>query len=535
MTRTGAARRWWLGIVLGGAILLPLVYSCTEDERLAPRNPSSTLRGDGQGGNPFGPPFQVPVPLANDQGISPVMTGIVIPAGVVATVAVTGLLTYTVNSAAVAACPPPLPAPISPGDLTVVGPAGFLPVNDPRFNGGYRGGEVDVYESTDNNPPPYGIRLQFQPQDASAGTVTATVTGFPPLGRLWVVRPPSFPSSCGVGAGTPHPTSIPGFIVSGSQVLSADFASGGGGGGGPPVQIAASAKGSGSVSTANPNGSFTAKGLTFTPPENTIKLHATVGPPELAPRLVWQVQPDPHHFPTPVLTRPTSGADAVFLVLPVGVLRWPMTHRASLDLAPKQLSYVFTASLQDDQGQTHTSSPVTVTQNDTDTVREEYVEFGRNDPYTNDIPIPADFEATVDPDSHWSAANLNGGDYTLYSAHLIMLQGLDDIWFLIQQDLPAFFRFELTSVYRNPVHHVFHITSSGLWNNSAHQYGIAADIRITDQPVRPDYFFALVRLAAHDPVVSACVEPKQAIIAGNTAGILDHAHVDWMPTCEPRW
>jgi len=229
MTGRDAARRWWVGVILGGAILLPLVYSCTEDARLAPRSPFSAPRGDGQAGNPFGPPFQVPVPASNDQGISPVITGIVIPPGVVATVTVTGFLQYTVNAAATIACPsPPFPPPLSPGDLTTVGPAGFVPVRDPRFTGGYQGGEVQVYESTDNNPPPYGIRLQFQPQDPSAGTVTATVTGLPPLGRLWVVRPPSFPSSCGVNAGTPNPTSIPGFLVSGSQTLSADFPGAGG-------------------------------------------------------------------------------------------------------------------------------------------------------------------------------------------------------------------------------------------------------------------------------------------------------------------
>ncbi len=219
MTSTDSTRSWWVGVILGGAITLPLVYSCTSDDRLAPPSPSSALRAAEQSADPFGPQFQVPVPQFNDQGIAPVMTAIVIPPGAVATVTVTGFLTYTANPAFAAACPPPLPAPFSPGNLTTVGPAGFLPVLDPRFNGGYRGGEVDVYESTDNNPPPNGIKLQFQPQDASAGTVTATVQGFPPLGRLWVVRPPSFPSSCG----TPQGPSISGFFVSGSQTLSAAF------------------------------------------------------------------------------------------------------------------------------------------------------------------------------------------------------------------------------------------------------------------------------------------------------------------------
>src|SRR5260370_11675302 len=155
MTGRDAARRSWVGVVLGGAILLPLVYSCTEDVRLAPRSPFGTLRGDGQAGNPFGPPFQVPVPASNDQGISPITTGIVIPPGAVAPLTVTGFLHYAVSAAATIACPsPPFPPPLSPGDLTTVGPAGFVPVRDPRFNGGVRGGGGAGCPSADSKPPP---------------------------------------------------------------------------------------------------------------------------------------------------------------------------------------------------------------------------------------------------------------------------------------------------------------------------------------------------------------------------------------------
>jgi hypothetical protein len=223
MTGTDSTRPWWVGFVVG-AILLPVVYSCTSDDRLAPPSPSVALLAAGQTAGTFPGTSQVPVPKFNDVGIAPVMTGIVIPPGVDARVTVTGFLTYTVNGAAVVLCPPPLPAPISPGNLTMVGPAGFVPVQDPRFFGGYQGGEVQVYESTDNDPPPNGIKLQFHPQDPSAGTVTATVRGLPPLGRLWVVRPPSFPASCAVNAGTPGGFSVHGYFVSGSQTLSADFA-----------------------------------------------------------------------------------------------------------------------------------------------------------------------------------------------------------------------------------------------------------------------------------------------------------------------
>ncbi|HYL20953.1 MAG TPA: hypothetical protein VEU74_04260 [Gemmatimonadales bacterium] len=539
MTGRDASRRWWVGAILGGMMLLPLVYSCTEDDRFAPMNRFTTLRADGQAADPFGPPFQVPVPEFNDQGVGPVMTGIVIPPGVQAKVTVTGFLTYSVNDAYLAACPLPLPAPFSPGDLRTVGPAGFLPVLDPRFNGGYRGGEVDVYESTDNQPPPNGIKLQFQPQDASAGTVTATVQGFPPLGRLWVVRPPSFPSSCGTSQGS----SVSGFLVSGSQTLTADFAGGGGGGWTTPpcpptVTISASAKGSGSVSADNPNGSFTAKGTTQTPAEDTLKLHATVSPMSLAARVTWQVKADPQHFPTPILPTPSPGADAVFTVLPLLPGRWPLDHASSLTLAPKQLSFVFTASVQDDQGQTHTSSPVTVTQDDTDTVREEYVEFARHNPYTLDIPLREDFVANVDAAGHFATTgpnSLNGGDYDVYWAQSFMLDGLDGMWFDVQQWLPSFAGFVLTSVFRNPVHHVYHINPVPLQNNSAHQYGLAADIRVRDQPLPPRRFFVMLERAARDPVVSACFEPLSSITNGNPSAVPDHVHVDWMPICDSGW
>src|SRR5260370_4823212 len=171
MTGRDAARRSWVGVVLGGAILLPLVYSCTEDVRLAPRSPFGTLRGEGQAGNHFGPPFQVPVPASNDQGISPITTGIVIPPGAVATVTVTGFLHYAVNAAATIACPsPPFPPPLSPGDLTTVGPAGFVPVRDPRFNGGEPGGGGQGHRSNSHKPPPPPIKPRPPPPHATAPT-----------------------------------------------------------------------------------------------------------------------------------------------------------------------------------------------------------------------------------------------------------------------------------------------------------------------------------------------------------------------------
>jgi hypothetical protein len=82
---------------------------------------------------------------------------------------------------------------------------------------------------------------------------------------------------------------------------------------------------------------------------------------------------------------------------------------------------------------------------------------------------------------------------------------------------------------------VFHLGSPPHWNNSAHQYGLAADIVIFGQPVPPKVFFAQLELAAHDWRVGACFEPAATIKEDSPTGTLDHAHVDWMPTCAPEW
>jgi hypothetical protein len=224
MIKTRAVR-WW-PLVLCGAALIPLVYACEQDQRIAAPTtpPISRPLADTYTG-PLGSSYQIGAPNTNLDAVGPSMTQIVIPAGRLVTVTVSGTITYTANSAVLLPIPDgcgPLGLSPSPGNLTTVGPAGFPPTKDPRFNGVAVGGQVEVYESDAFHPPPYGIRLQFQPQDAQASVVTATVQGFPNLGRLWVYRPPSFPGGCATHSGTPQAGFLPSHFASGSQLLDTD-------------------------------------------------------------------------------------------------------------------------------------------------------------------------------------------------------------------------------------------------------------------------------------------------------------------------
>jgi hypothetical protein len=285
--------------------------------------------------------------------------------------------------------------------------------------------------------------------------------------------------------------------------------------------------------------SFTGK-QSGTPDESAIKLHAEVTPAELAPGVKWEVKADPGHYPNPpnVNAEPTGG-DAVFTVTPLTPDRWPRDHEQSRELLPKQFSYVFTASVQDAQGQTHRSNEETATQDEIDTIREEYVEFGRHDPGTGNIPVRDVFQRKTS--DHFKVWELNSGDYSLYWVQDVMLKGLERMRDMLEADYAVrnldFSGFVLSSAFRNPVHHRFHTDPdprNELTNDSPHQYGLAADIKIDNQPIPAEAFFEKLNWLAKYSAVGACFEPKVSI-TNNGKRKLDHAHVDWRNRCGSGW
>jgi hypothetical protein len=486
-----------------GLVVALLVSACVRDEHvLSPKEPRVNAQS---AGGPLGPPLELDIPQHNEQGFPSKQTGFVVPPGVIIKATVSGLLTYNANPGRII-CQPGVPLVIPPGGFTTIGPIGFPDV--PGYT--YIGGAALVSLGTDIDP---GEVIQMTPHDPQAPTVSGTIAG---PGVVWITRHASFPGSCS-SEGTGYQ---PDYFVSGSQTLTVEIVSP------PTVTITAS------VTTPNPGVSFTTK-----PAEATIGLHASVTPADVAPRVKWRVEPNPAHFPTPPLPDPMpEGAEASFLVklvTPLGEARWPHEHLASRDLAPKQLSYRLTATVQDDAGQTHESNAVTATQDEIDTIREEYVELSRP-------RIPDRGVWGTNASTHFTPNDLNQADYTLYWAENVMLDGLEAMRSLLQTSyadggLP-FSGLPLKSAFRNPVHHRFHISSKRLTNDSPHMYGIAADIGISGQPVSPDAFFRKLRRFAKDPEVDACFEPAAMIRKGSRDGTtLDHAHVDWRAVCPKGW
>lgn len=147
----------------------------------------------------------------------------------------------------------------------------------------------------------------------------------------------------------------------------------------------------------NPGGSFIVQA-----PENVIRLEALVTPSDLAPMVEWEIEDDPDDFVNtmPPAARP-RGASTSFAVPATNISpgagnftpgpgvnpgRWPKAGRVhhdtltpvekAADLRKKSLGYRITA-LVTSGGQTFRSQPVLVRQDEIDTVREEYVEFGQ--------------------------------------------------------------------------------------------------------------------------------------------------------------
>ena len=277
-----------------------------------------------------------------------------------------------------------------------------------------------------------------------------------------------------------------------------------------------------SVHTANA-GSFTTL-----PDERTITMTAVTVPASLADSVHWTVTDyagDQVPSIPPDSDSLARGAAISWRVPKQDSVRWhAFSHPGTLN--QKSLAYVIVASVTDATGATVHSAPDTLKQDETDTMREEYIELVRDT-----VPTRDRFGMAQSP--HFLPGGLNSGDYSRYIAEPVLLNGLEALRSKMGSALGQETPLQITSGYRNPVHHSVH--DSLPHPESTHEYGVAADLRIVNQAESPDRFFEYLRKAAKDPSVRACLEPAEAIRNGNHDHSLNHAHVDWRATCPKNW
>jgi hypothetical protein len=211
---------------------------------------------------------------------------------------------------------------------------------------------------------------------------------------------------------------------------------------------------------AGPNtaGSFTTRAG-----ENVIRLEAHVTPASLAPQVQWSItdSPDDEVLTAPLAMPPATGASSSFTVPRANERksRWPANHPGRL--IQKALAYKAAASIVY-QGKTYSAQPVTVKQDESDVLRQEYI----------DLAVPQGIIPARDVLSPQSG---NGGDYAIAVANATFT---DRLIKLAQAWQPH--TFVVNGIYRDPVHNAFHVSkqkSSGTISASWHQYGCGADLQ----------------------------------------------------------
>jgi len=261
-------------------------------------------------------------------------------------------------------------------------------------------------------------------------------------------------------------------------------------------------------------------------PENVIRLDARVTPADLAPNVEWEVvdAPDDQVYTISPDAVP-RGASTSFVVPATNRNegRWPRAHPGTL--SQKSLAYQITAKLTY-RGTTIRSVPVLVRQDEIDTIREEYVEFGQE-------RVLALGELRRDGDAN---RNLTA-DYALWPSGALLLAKMP----IIQQLAMRRFGRSITVIsgYRNPVHHFLHLNPPARAVNSPHLYGLATDwdiLRASERPAGLNYlqWFNEIHRMTRDPSVDGCWEPEQ-YLRDHEGGSLTHAHTDWRRPCPDYW
>jgi hypothetical protein len=279
------------------------------------------------------------------------------------------------------------------------------------------------------------------------------------------------------------------------------------------------------VTTQLPDSSFTtADG------ENRIQLRAEVGDPSLAGRVKWQVVDDPSDG---VSSPQVSAADGLSTSFTVGQPanprnRWPADHPGAL--GDKALSYVARAYYVTDAGDTIWSAPVTIRQHEKDVLRQEYLDFRK-------ATVPDREGLGQHSTTHFSAAELNFGDYTVFPAMPRLRTGIEAFRTLVGDYLTGagytFNGLTVTSSFRNPVHH--HVHENLRTVESQHLYGNALDVRIWNLGPSREVVFEEMKSIAKDPSVDACYEPEHVVRAASRTRELSHFHIDFRATCPAGW
>lgn len=250
--------------------------------------------------------------------------------------------------------------------------------------------------------------------------------------------------------------------------------------------------------------------------ERTLGLSASATPGHLAPSVTWTVGDDPGDAApaTPPVGPLPNGPAASVDVPRQGTARWRAPHGAPL--SARALAFRIVAALP--AGGARARDSVTVRQREVDVLRQEYVDFGIPVPNAGDVRTPAQVAGLT----RFTWSQLNQGDYGPAVLTSVLLQKLEAVATAAGSSL------SLSSVFRNPAHHRFHVNVSGGFATallSQHQYGTAVDIRTFK--VRATW----ARLRDYAKSAGACAEPL-------SISTTDHVHADWRPSaprCPPGW
>lgn len=201
--------------------------------------------------------------------------------------------------------------------------------------------------------------------------------------------------------------------------------------------------------------------------EKDVEVTADVMPARLSDQVEWQV--------TPISSSERDPAAPDMADLDQGQsIAWQVPEQNPDELSgyehpgnfeEKALKFEIVASAQTDDGETITSDPDTVRQDEIDTAREEYVEL-RSRLGFHRVPDRKEF----DPESRCEVVCSNTGDYgvaLLNDAFMKRLSVLEDQWAG---------QWQINTIYRNPVHNNFHGVP-GAEPSSWHQFGCAADLQ----------------------------------------------------------
>jgi hypothetical protein len=268
-------------------------------------------------------------------------------------------------------------------------------------------------------------------------------------------------------------------------------------------------------------------------PENQVSQAGSVEPAALTPSLTWSVEVLTPRDALVVGPAGAGGETFDWLVPEQSTDRYDgYTHTEAIAAIsspaphPNGLRFGVTLSATDGGGVQHDSQETVVAQDVTDIMRQEYVDYGR-------ILTPARTPFGTFSTDHFSASELNFGDYDEFLATAAMRTGIEAVRAAVSDRLGTDTPLTLTSSYRNPVHHHRHAGATA--PESQHQYGTAVDVRITDHGMTREEFFEYLRVSAQSAEVGVCWEPDEAIRGANPAGILTHAHLDWRSNCRADW